>query len=259
MFKFAICKIFRNIVLLLFAKSRVFFFVMLLVPFFAFSQSPKSPVFIKSPDSLKVFEKVATDTTILTGPKLITTLPEQDSAYLRAKRLPVAIPPSARFYADMKMLESQIYSEKKFYGLTEQEIARKNLQVPDEFYIPSPQEQTLRQYNIMQSQYVPFVRTYNPFGLKVPLSAIGSLLGLTEDVSPLIEYTLDVETQVKVVIYSEKALVVATIVDGIQRPGRYRYYWNGRDDWGKIMQRGDYVGEIRIGNTKFIRKRIRIE
>lgn len=243
--------------LLLFAKSKVFFFIALFVPFVVFSQSHKSPVFIKTPDSLKSFDRTIIDTTILTGPQLITTLPQQDSAYLRAKRL--AIPPSARFYADMKMLESQVLAEKRLYGLSESEIAKRNLQVPAGFYIPSPQEQTLYQYNIMQSQYVPFVRTYNPFGVKVPLSTIGNLLGLTEDVSPLLEYDLDVAIQVRVVIYSARALVVATIVDGVQTPGRYRYYWNGRDDLGKLMPKGDYIGEIRIGNTKIIRKRIRIE
>jgi hypothetical protein len=242
---------------LLFRKSKEFFFIILFVPFVVLSQSYKSPVFIKAPDSLKSSDRAIIDTTILTGPKLITTLPEQDSAYLRAKRL--AIPPSARFYADMKMLESQVLAEKKLYGLSESEIAKRNLQVPAEFYIPSPQEQTLYQYNIMQSQYVPFVRTYNPFGVKVPLSAIGGLLGLAEDVSPLIEYELDVTIQVKVVIYSPKALIVATIVDAVQPPGKYKYYWNGRDDVGKLMPKGDYIGEIRIGNSKVIRKRIRIE
>ncbi len=242
---------------LLFGKSKEFFFIVLFIPFVVLSQSHKSPVFIKSADSLKSSDRTIIDTTILTGPRLITTLPEQDSAYLRAKRLP--IPPSARFYADMKMLESHVHTEEKLYGLSEGEIAKRNLQLPAEFYIPSPQEQTLYQYNIMQSQYVPFVRTYNPFGVKVPLSAIGSVLGLAEDVSPSLEYELDVALQVKVVIYSAKALIVATIVDAVQPPGRYKYYWNGRDDVGKLMPKGDYIGEIRIGNSKVIRKRIRIE
>lgn len=218
---------------------------------FIFAQPP----FIKPIDTAKVFGRQ--DTIILPGPLGIRFLPEQDSAYLRAKRLP--IPPSARLYADMKLLEKEILLQKKLYGLSDQEVAKRNLQVSPSLYIPTGQELTMYQYGLMQSQYVPFVPIYKPFGAKVPLSAIGGLLGLTEDVSPWLEYELDVETDVRVVVYNEKALLIATIVNTVQPPGRYRYYWNGRDDNGKLQSRGDYIGEIRIGNTKFIRKRIRLD
>lgn len=213
------------------------------------------PPFIKSLDTSRV--NTRQDTIYLPGPLDLKFLPEQDSAYLRAKRL--AIPPSARLYADMKLLEREILLQKKLFGLSEQEIAKRNLQISKEFYLPTGQEITMYQYGLMQSQYVPYVPIYKPFGVKVPLSAIGSLLGLTEDVSPWLEYELDVETDVRVAVYSEKALLVATIVNSTQPPGRYRYYWNGRDDNGKLMPRGDYIGEIRIGKTKYIRKRIRLD
>lgn len=201
--------------------------------------------------------KTIQDSIILPGPLNYIYLPEQDSAYLRAKRL--SIPPSARLYADMKLLEREIMIQKKLFGLTDQEVAKRNLQIPQEFYLPSGQEVTMYQYGLMQSQYIPYVPIYKPFGIKVPFSTIGGLLGLIEDVSPWLEYELDVETDVRVAVYSEKALLVATIVNTTQPPGRYRYYWNGRDDNGKLLPRGDYIGEIRIGKTKYIRKKIRLD
>ncbi|MCX7908237.1 MAG: hypothetical protein N2560_01785 [Ignavibacteria bacterium] len=233
------------------AKGILLFLSLCSIGKVAFSQAP----FIKIPDTTKF--KPAKDTIIMPGPIGIQYLPEQDSAYFRAKRL--ALPPSARFYADMKLLEREILLQKKLYGLSEQEIAKKNLEISKEFFLPSGQEITMYQYGLMQSQYVPFVPTYKPYGVKVPLSAIGNLLGLSEDVSPWLEYNLDTPAEVRVVVYSERALLVATIVDAFQQPGRYRYYWNGRDDNGKLLPRGDYIGEIRIGNSKFIRKRIRLE
>lgn len=230
--------------------------IKLLIIFYTFSAYIYAqPPFIKPIDTTNVFGRQ--DTIILPGPLGIRFLPEQDSAYLRAKRLP--IPPTARLYADMKLLEREILMQKKLYGLSEEEIAKKNLQVSPSLYLPSGQELTMYQYGLMQSQYVPFVPIFKPFGAKIPLSALGSFLGLAEDVSPWLEYELDVETDVRVVVYNEKALLVATIVNSTQPPGRYRYYWNGRDDTGKLQTRGDYIGEIRIGNTKFIRKRIRLD
>ncbi|MFN3782020.1 MAG: FlgD immunoglobulin-like domain containing protein, partial [Candidatus Kapaibacteriota bacterium] len=157
------------------------------------------------------------------------------------------------------LLEQEILRQKKLHGLSEQEIAKKNLQIPQEVLMPLPQEISLYQYGLMQSQSIPFVPIMKPFGAKIPLSSIGSFLGFVEDVSPWLEYDLDVETDVTVAIYNERALMVATIVDKIQPPGHYRYYWNGRDNNGKQLPRGDYIGEIRIGKTKYIRKRIRLD
>ncbi|MFN3306056.1 MAG: FlgD immunoglobulin-like domain containing protein [Candidatus Kapaibacteriota bacterium] len=202
-------------------------------------------------------KKIAQDTLILPGPAARRFSPEQDSAYLRAKML--SIPASARLYLDMKLLEQEILRQKKLHGLSEQEIAKKNLQIPQEVLMPLPQEISLYQYGLMQSQSIPFVPIMKPFGAKIPLSSIGSFLGFVEDVSPWLEYDLDVETDVTVAIYNERALMVATIVDKIQPPGHYRYYWNGRDNNGKQLPRGDYIGEIRIGKTKYIRKRIRLD
>jgi flagellar hook assembly protein FlgD len=52
------------------------------------------------------------------------------------------------------------------------------------------------------------------------------------------------------------AVIIATMFDGIQSPGDFTYTWNGRDDSGRLLPVGDYVGEVRIGKEKLIRKRI---
>jgi flagellar hook assembly protein FlgD len=100
------------------------------------------------------------------------------------------------------------------------------------------------------------MNTYNPYGLKIPLGAIGKLLGLVQDVSPKMAFELDYNAEVEIVIYSVQASVVATIFKGSKKPGYHTYTWNGRNDQGKKMPPGDYIGEIRIGNRKYIRKRI---
>lgn len=196
----------------------------------------------------------------ITGRPTLRFTPFQDTVYSRALQAKsLNIPPEAIFYADMKFLEAEILRYKKIYGASAEEIIRKNIEFPPEYFLPSPVEQTLYQYNLMQSQFVPFVRTYNPFGPKIPLSTIGALLGLSEDVSPVLYYTLDKEENVKIAIYSERALVVRILYEGRQSAGNYQILWDGKDNEGRRMLRGDYIGEVRIGENKYVRKRIRIE
>lgn len=138
------------------------------------------------------------------------------------------------------------------------DIARKNLDLPSEYFVPSPHEFALYELNQKLSTYVPYIRTSQPFGFKANLSDIGKILGLVEDVSPVLTYEVDTYTDVEVVVYSIQARVVATIFSGKQTPGKYTFTWNVRDDAGRLMPPGDYIGEIRIGRSKFIRKRIYI-
>jgi flagellar hook assembly protein FlgD len=116
----------------------------------------------------------------------------------------------------------------------------------------------MHQINVANSFYVPFVQTYNPSSIQIPFETIGNLLGLTEDVSPEIKYDIDFNADVTVVVYSTRATVVATIFSGRQIPGHYEFKWNFRDDNGRLMPSGDYVAEVRVGNYKFIRKKITI-
>ncbi len=191
---------------------------------------------------------------ILTGP---STTPEQDSAYSRAKRLPLTS--MSRFILDLQRLQSLVKYLQATDTLSYEEIARRNLTLPAEIFVPFPQDVVHSQVNILQSQYIPFVRTANPYGAKIPISAIASLLGIYEDISPIIEYLIEEQSPVKVVIYSASAIQIVTLVDAIQPAGRYKYVWDGKDERGNRQPRGDYIGEVRIGNSKYIRKRIRIE
>ncbi|MCX7880474.1 MAG: hypothetical protein N2517_07410 [Ignavibacteria bacterium] len=191
------------------------------------------------------------------GPLKIETTPEQDSYFRNAKKVDVS--PEARFYFDMKVTEPQVLLQKKLQGISQEEILRKNLQIPVEMYLPLPQEIVLYQYGLIRSQSIPFIQTYKPFGLQVPLASIVSFFGLIEDVSPKLQYTLDFDTEVRIVIYSEQALIVAKIFEGHQKSGTYSFIWDGKDDLGRPLPRGDYIGEIFIKNSKVIRKRIRLE
>jgi hypothetical protein len=127
--------------------------------------------------------------------------------------------------------------------------------VPPSAFIPSGQEQVLYESNLEAAQYIPFV-SQPRYGLKIPFHDIGQFLGLIEDTSPDIYYSIDSPEYIQVVIYSLQGIVVATIYDGKQAPGNYKITWNFRDDNGRRMLAGDYIGEVRIGNSKFLRKRI---
>ena len=136
------------------------------------------------------------------------------------------------------------------------QIAYDNVRnIPPDFFIPSPVEVVHRQIAIENSQYIPFINTMPRFG-KFSIDAILSMLGLSEDVSPEITYSIDFVADVEVVVYSISSSVVATLFNGRQVPGRYTITWNGRDSKGKLMPPGDYIAEVRIGKEKYIRKRI---
>lgn len=181
--------------------------------------------------------------------------PEQDSAFARAIRW--RLPLNTRMAYDLAMTNSRWEFQQKISEGTPWQFAMRNMQnIPREAYIPDPKEMVQFQTNIAMSQYIPFVRNTMPYGLQVPLSSIGQLMGLTEDVSPKLKYNLDYTSEIEVVIYSERAVVVATLFKGIQTPGSYSITWNFRDDQGREMPSGDYIGEIRVGKERYMRKHI---
>jgi flagellar hook assembly protein FlgD len=79
---------------------------------------------------------------------------------------------------------------------------------------------------------------------------------LTEDVSPVIKFSVEYADEIDITIYSIQAIAVTTIFKGNLMPGNYKYVWNGRDDKGKKMKPGDYIAEVKMGKYKFYRKRI---
>lgn len=137
------------------------------------------------------------------------------------------------------------------------QLALKSLaSVPQSAFNPTGVEIVQRQEAIASGMRTVTGLSYPTSGLRVPLDAIGQFLGLTEDVSPEIRYSLDVVSDIEIVVYSSQAKVIATLFKGKQVPGVYQINWNLRDDYGRRMPTGDYIAEVRIGENKYIRKRI---
>lgn len=137
------------------------------------------------------------------------------------------------------------------------QLAMRSLSVvPSTAFKPSGVEIVQRQEAIAAGLRLPTGLSYPQGGLRVPLDLIGQFLGIVEDVSPEIRYTIDAPNEIEIVIYSMQAKVIATLFKGRQVPGSYEISWNFRDENGRRMTSGDYIAEVRIGNTKYIRKRI---
>jgi hypothetical protein len=197
------------------------------------------------------------DTPVLPGSLDYDYSAVQDSNYYRAMRLEMT--PLARLQSDLDHLRSHMEVRRRIRSGTPWQIALKNMEdIPRELLKPSPMEIVQRQINIINALKVPFVNTYNPYGLKIPMGAIGQFIGLTEDCSPRITYTLEHPAEVEVVVYSVDATVIATLFKGQQPEGTYRLSWNGRNDKGRRMPSGDYIGEVRIGKSRYVRKCIKI-
>jgi hypothetical protein len=215
--------------------------------------SPKTPLKIMQESAL---QSKQTETELPTSE--FNFLPHQDSAFFKAMRL--QLPVNILIKNNLSFSEDIWTIERRIAQGTPWQIAVQNIRnIPAEFYNPSPVEMVHRQTMIENSLEVPFVSTYQRYGLKVSMDAIASLLGLTEDVSPIISYTIDYTAHIEVVIYSISSAVVATLFDGLQSPGNYTLTWNGRNSNGKIMPPGDYIAEVRVGHEKYIRKRIVIK
>lgn len=211
------------------------------------------------PDSAEVHN---TDT-IETGTMAVVPFSRtQEENYRRA--LQMRVPPSARFRLDARMLADEWQAYADLRGRSPLQVLRSNLDIPSEYYIPSEQQRLLYQEQITMSRYIPGVSNGNngmsagAVGFQMPLSVIGRLLGLIEDVSPTITYAVEYSAMVEAVVYSTQAKVVATIFQGVQQPGRYSLTWNGRDGQGKPLPSGDYIAEVRIGRETIVRKRMQI-
>lgn len=182
---------------------------------------------------------------------------EQDSVYRKQKELD--IPARTRLLASLQYSENEWNYRIDITKGKPWNLAMKNLQMPAHVWDPNPIDIVHRELSKQEAFYVPFVNTYNPYGLKIPLDAISTFFGLTEDTSPLITYTLEYTSEVKIVVFSVQATAVATIFESVQQAGRYSITWNGRDDKGKPLPPGDYIAEIRIGNERYRIKRIELK
>ncbi|PKL84465.1 MAG: hypothetical protein CVV22_12865 [Ignavibacteriae bacterium HGW-Ignavibacteriae-1] len=211
-------------------------------------QPPKSPL-----ETMQEGESSDENQKLPTSKESFT--PEQDSAFFAAMRQ--SLPIRTLLNNNLKYSDDLWNFERSISQGTPWQIAIENLRsIPPEFYRADPVEMVNRQYAIEQSMYVPFINNHLRTGSKFTFESIGKLLGLIEDTSTEIKYNLDFSTNVEVVIYSISSVVVATLYNGNQMPGSYRLTWNGRDEFGKLMPPGDYIAEVRIGNERYIRKRI---
>jgi len=181
----------------------------------------------------------------------------QDSAYRQA--LKISLSGRVRFANDVRTLS---YSMETASRLVPQESAweaiARTMNVPSSIYAPTAQEIVQNRINIANAQYVPGILLY-PMGsgnMQINLGDIGKLLGLQEDVSPRIRYSVEETTEISIVIYSTQARIVNSIFTGIQGPGQYEIVWNGQDDQGRPVYPGDFVAEVRIGTDRIARKRI---
>jgi FlgD Ig-like domain len=181
---------------------------------------------------------------------------QQDSAYQKALR--DRLPNQLLIYEALSLLDYTKYLQRLSKD-NPWRIAKATLaEIPSDYYLPSGTEIVQHQLAIIASQYVYEVPSFQSGGIKIPMSTVGKMFGFTEDLSPIIKYSLDHHSDVEIVIYSVGAVVIATIFHGPQAPGFYKRTWNFRDDDGKKMPSGDYIAEVRIGSERFLRKRILI-
>ncbi len=182
-------------------------------------------------------------------------LPSQDSAYFFA--LQVSIPTSVRMRNDLKLFADEWNIMNIIAASTPWQAAMQNLALPSNFFLASDIERVHRHMMIAESFYIPGMITYNPNPV-VSIQTVLQAIGLAEDLSPNLSFDLNYADEVEIVIYSVQAKVIATVFKGKRPPGRHKFRWNVRDDHGRLQPSGDYIAEIRIGKTRFVRKRIYI-
>ncbi len=226
--------------------------ILLLLIFFqftSFTQNEDVNTILKKKDqrsSFEVFTKDSSDSKIPSAE--FRTTEAQDSAYAQAMRM--QLPIELRLRYDLMNIGYTLISLDPDAEKTGMDY------IPTDAFKPDPNMIVQRQENLMRAFEVPFARTYNPYGVRLSFADIGSFLGLTEDYSGNIQFKVDHYTEVEVVIYSIQAVVVATIFKGHLPPGSYQRTWTGRDENGRKLPPGDYIGEVRIKGENSYRKQI---
>jgi hypothetical protein len=138
-------------------------------------------------------------------------------------------------------------------------IMKRNLALNASDWMPTAADRRRRDEMIRQTQSWGNPADNMPrVGVSVPLQAIGRMLGLIEDVTPRIYYTLMNTQYVTVIIYDLRAEKVATVIDGVQAPGVYDFKWDLLDSTGHPVPSGDYIAEVIAEKRLLLRKRIEI-
>ncbi len=216
-----------------------------------------SNVLLSNSTSIRMLDDDAKDEQETSLPGTIRSMysAEQDSAFRAA--LDMNVPFSLRARLDLELSESLWRLAIRAQDVNPWVSAMNALgSLPEGIFTPRDVEIAQWQTNIMNSMYVPFVRTYNPNSAVVDIATVARFLGLVEDVSPIIRYSLYIAADVEIVVYSIQGVVIATLFNGPQSAGNYSINWNGRDEKGRAMPAGDYIAEVRIGEERYVRKRI---
>ncbi len=180
--------------------------------------------------------------------------PIQDSTFARALRLNVS--PHVRFELDAAHAFTNLEIVRQQLEESPWQIAVRNMTIQRDAFRPDPVEMVNRQVMISKAMDANLYRPNSTQGFSATFEQIGSVLGLTEDVSPTLHYEVKSAATVRIVVYSTAASVIATIQNKVQQPGRYTVTWNLLDDKGQELADGDYVLEARIGDDAIFRKHV---
>lgn len=96
--------------------------------------------------------------------------------------------------------------------------------MPSNVFEPTSVETVQYQIDRINALSIPGVHTFSDGGIQFNMRDMAVLMGLAEDVSPKIVYTLTRLADVEIVIYSVGAVQVATIFAGTQKAGKYTLY-----------------------------------
>ena len=77
--------------------------------------------------------------------------------------------------------------------------------------------------------------------------------------STIISYVIKKEGNVALKIYDILGREVRQLVNGIQKPGNYRFIWDGKDNQGKEVASGIYFYQLRAGNFTRTKKLVLIK
>jgi hypothetical protein len=192
------------------------------------------------------------------GTKLVTPepyTPAQDSAFKKAMEL--RIPPEIRFEYELEKmkLDYQFHHQNDKSDVWMASLIDMHKRYPDLF---KPDQVEIMQATLAKknSFYVPYLNVLGNGGVQIPLTSIGKFLGVLKDTSPVIKYNLEYDCHVEVVIYNMSGVVIAILADERQKPGKYTYVWNFRDDDGTLYEEGEFIAEVRKGKFELFRKTI---
>jgi hypothetical protein len=162
-----------------------------------------------------------------------------------------------RFRGDVRIDSLELVYLLDSLDNTPQARMRRNLAMSPSDWMPTRGERAAREADLrraMDLDYL-FPNSYIPlFGIST--GAVFRALGLVEDVTPRITYTLMRTEPVTVKIYTMEAELVTTIVDAPQRPGAYDFEWDLKDADGVRVPYGNYIAEVIVGGRMVLRKRI---